>query len=67
MPLSVLAPVAQACQNSAGREALNRTIEKCSGPDTYVRERLRVGQIVEGALAWREEPRDRRWEGAGRG
>ena len=27
----------------------------------------RVGQIVEGALAWREDPRDRRWEGAGRG
>jgi hypothetical protein len=27
----------------------------------------RVAQIVEGALAWREDPRDRRWEGAGRG
>jgi hypothetical protein len=27
----------------------------------------RIGQIVEGALAWREDPRDRRWEGAGRG
>ncbi len=27
----------------------------------------RVGQIVDGALAWREDPRDRRWEGAGRG
>ena len=27
----------------------------------------RIAQIVEGALAWREDPRDRRWEGAGRG
>jgi hypothetical protein len=27
----------------------------------------RLAQIVEGALAWREDPRDRRWEGAGRG
>ena len=27
----------------------------------------RLVQIVEGALAWREDPRDRRWEGAGRG
>lgn len=27
----------------------------------------RVAQIVEGALAWREDPKDRRWEGAGRG
>jgi hypothetical protein len=27
----------------------------------------RVAQIVEAALAWREDPRDRRWEGAGRG
>jgi hypothetical protein len=27
----------------------------------------RIGLIVEGALAWREDPRDRRWEGAGRG
>jgi Domain of unknown function (DUF1905)/Bacteriocin-protection, YdeI or OmpD-Associated len=29
--------------------------------------RRRVARIVEGALAWREDPRDRRWEGAGRG
>jgi hypothetical protein len=27
----------------------------------------RLAQIVESALAWREDPRDRRWEGAGRG
>jgi hypothetical protein len=27
----------------------------------------RLAQIVEGALAWREDPRDRRWAGAGRG
>jgi hypothetical protein len=27
----------------------------------------RIAQIVEGAVAWREDPRDRRWEGAGRG
>jgi hypothetical protein len=27
----------------------------------------RIAQIVEGALAWREDPKDRRWEGAGRG
>jgi hypothetical protein len=27
----------------------------------------RIAQIVESALAWREDPRDRRWEGAGRG
>jgi hypothetical protein len=27
----------------------------------------RIAQIVEGALAWQEDPRDRRWEGAGRG
>jgi hypothetical protein len=27
----------------------------------------RLVQIGEGALAWREDPRDRRWEGAGRG
>lgn len=27
----------------------------------------RVARIVEGSLAWREDPRDRRWEGAGRG
>ena len=27
----------------------------------------RIALIVEGALAWREDPRDRRWEGAGRG
>jgi hypothetical protein len=27
----------------------------------------RLTQIVEGALAWREDPKDRRWEGAGRG
>jgi Domain of unknown function (DUF1905)/Bacteriocin-protection, YdeI or OmpD-Associated len=27
----------------------------------------RLAQIVEGALAWREDPKDRRWEGAGRG
>ena len=27
----------------------------------------RLAQIVEAALAWREDPRDRRWEGAGRG
>ncbi|HEY2516327.1 MAG TPA: YdeI/OmpD-associated family protein [Polyangiaceae bacterium] len=27
----------------------------------------RIAQIVEGSLAWQEDPRDRRWEGAGRG
>ncbi|MGD0525062.1 MAG: YdeI/OmpD-associated family protein [Polyangiaceae bacterium] len=27
----------------------------------------RIVQIVESAQAWREDPRDRRWEGAGRG
>jgi hypothetical protein len=27
----------------------------------------RIAQIVESALAWRDDPRDRRWEGAGRG
>jgi hypothetical protein len=27
----------------------------------------RLALIVEGALAWREDPKDRRWEGAGRG